>query len=148
MEIYNNFPDLPPLLGQDLEAEALRSSSSFKNTLKEDRITIPRTVGNPGHYIGFIYGARRAAQELNPRLLAELERLQLENENLRKLLDRTLTLPEFNRDAAKDEASGLSHIREQGATYTFSDGAFWQYRQCAAWLKDLQQKPGTESREP
>jgi hypothetical protein len=36
---------------------------------------------------------------------------------------------EYVNEEARDWAEGLSHIQEQGATYTFADGARWQFEQ-------------------
>lgn len=36
---------------------------------------------------------------------------------------------EFDSFEARDYAEGLAHIQEQGATYTFGDGARWQFEQ-------------------
>ncbi len=38
----------------------------------------------------------------------------------------------FDSFESKDHAEGLSHIQAQGATYTFVDGASWQFSQCKA----------------
>lgn len=78
----------------------------------------------------------------------QIHQLQAENRQLRLEFDQLgETSLEFDTHAAKDHAESLKHIREQGASYTFVDGARWMFRVMARkityrdrTIKDLKKK--------